>query len=105
MLKDDAAVFEPGGDLSRRELWLLALGSPFFLTILIVEVVRIWRAMQGEPLLITGLAGFDVTVQWAVSPVHFMLGMVLHAVIIVFVAVALWFQLQQWRTWLRAKRN
>lgn len=87
-----------------EKFWLLA-GSPLLLIILIVEVGRVWRALQGEPLLITGLFGRDIAVQWSTGRLFFVLGLIFHGALIAFFAAGLWFQVEQARRWFRAARK
>jgi hypothetical protein len=91
--------------LSRRERLELFLGSPLLLALLGIEIARIWRAIQGDPLLITGLTGFDVTVQWSASPYFFILGMAVHILIIMVIVGALHHQVRQGRRWRSANRH
>ena len=100
----------PGGPplkrrrISRIDAFTLVVGPPFCLTLLAVEAVRIWGAINGEPLLITGLFGFDVKVEWSDGWLPFFGGVALHAAIIAFALLALWGlydHFQRWRGWRR----
>jgi hypothetical protein len=83
----------------------LTLYSLFASTLLVVEAVRAWRAIRGQPLLITGLTGTDLTVQWSSNRGLFLLVMAIHAVIILFCAFALWLLLARGKSWLRTLRG
>jgi hypothetical protein len=89
--------------LNRGERLELFLGAPLLLVFLGVELLRIWRAFKGEPLPVTGIAGFDLIVRWSDSPLYFSLAMVLHGVIVLILVAALSHQVQQARRWVRGR--
>lgn len=96
---------KPSGVLTRRERLTLLVGAPVIAIILGLEIVRIWRALQGGPLLITGFTDPDVVVLWSDGPVLFLLGLLLHLAIVALLTGALFFQFEQARRWLRSKRE
>jgi len=96
---------KPSGVLNRRERLTLFLGTPLIATVLCFEILRIWRALQGEALLITGLTEPDISVAWFDGPILFVLGLALHLVIVLLLAAFLLYQLQQARRLARSRRG
>jgi len=96
-------AFKRRGLLSGRERFSLFIGAPLLLLILGVEVVRVARALMGEPLFITGFTEPDTMAEWSANPVLFVAGLLLHAAIISFLIGALFFQVQEGRRWLRSR--
>jgi hypothetical protein len=91
--------------LTRADKISLFVGCPLLMALLLVELSRVWRALHGEPLLITGSFGREITVQWTADRSLFILGMMMHAVILVFVTAVLWVQVGQARLWWRSVRD
>jgi hypothetical protein len=91
--------------LSRGALVAHVAAAPLLLTMLGVELVRIAAALGGAPLLITDLFGLHIDVRWSAGPVRLLLGLSLHAAIILLVLVLLWGQLGIFKLWLRTKRK
>lgn len=90
---------------SRREKVSLVIGIPLIVAMLVVEVARIRRAVIGEPLLITGLFGSDISVQWSVNALAFVLGVAFHLIILAFLLGVLWVQFDMVKRWLRLRRT
>ncbi len=104
MSKVEGSIFKRRGLLTRRERLSLFLGVPLLLVFLCVDVVRIWRAVLGEPLLITSITEPDLTVEWSSNPYLFLLGLGFHLLLVLTVTVVLWFQRYEARRWLRSRR-
>jgi hypothetical protein len=86
-------------------VWWLAAGVLWVSGLLLLEVVRVWRAMQGEPLLITGVFGSDILVQRSADQFTFVVGMTFHLLLIGVLTVALWYQLRLAQRLLRIVRR
>ena len=97
--------FKSSGILNRRERLTLFLGTPLIAAALCFEIVRIWRAFQGGPLLITRLTAPDISVAWTDGPFLFLLGLALHLAIVLLFAAFLFYQFQQARRLVRSKRG
>jgi hypothetical protein len=103
-MKVEGSRFKRRGLLTRRERISLFLGAPLLLVVLSVTVVRIYRAVLGEPLHITSIIGPDLTVEWSSNPYLFLLALGFYFVVVLILAVVLWFQLHEARRWLRSRR-
>jgi len=99
-----AAETRPHERLTVGDYVTLLLGVPVLSTVLAVELVRVWRGLNGGPLLITGLSDPEIAVRWSVSRLHFVAGLALHAVILLSVGAGLayTFTLAR-RRWLQSK--
>lgn len=104
MQKLTGKVLQQRPALSRSDLFSLFVGTPLLLALLVVEIIRVSRAVTGDALLITGVFGSDVSVQWSTGPLLFVLGAVLHLVIIVFVLGGLWAQFEIISRWRKGRR-
>jgi len=93
------------GPLSRSEAFALIVGAPFLSILLVVEGARIWGAINGAPLLITGLFGLDIAVRRSDGVLPIVLGATLHGVIILWVIASLWSLLGLFQRWLEARRH
>jgi hypothetical protein len=102
-MRDRQRTFKRRASLSVSEHFFLVLGTPLLLLFFMIELVRVARALMGEPLLITGLPQLAVTVEWSDDAVLFVAGLLMHVVIITFVGVALLSQMEKVRDWLRCK--
>jgi hypothetical protein len=98
-------TFELREPLSRRELCELMFGVPLSLGMLCVELVRIWRGFQGEPLLLTGFTDPDLTARWSESPLYFCLVLALHSVILLWLGAVLFYLFQLGRRVLASQKQ
>lgn len=105
MSKTAQRLFYRSGPLNGRERFYLVVGTPLLLLILVVELVRVGRALMGEPLLITSFPSPGTVVTWSTSPIAFIAGLVMHVGIMTFLAAALFFQVQQGRRWLSSRKK
>ena len=71
MQRPNGDVLKGRGVLSRSDVFSLIAGTPLLFALLTVEIVRLWRAVHGEPLLITGVFGSNLSVQWSTGTLAF----------------------------------
>ena len=93
------------GPPGSKESVTALLALPFLLIFLGVEIYRVWRGLAGEPLLIAGWVDPDFVVQWSASPILFILGMILHAVVITLLLLLLWGCVLEVQLWLHFRRR
>lgn len=94
MTDGNPQTLNPSEPLTRTELCELMFGLPLSLGVLWVELVRIWRVFQGEPLLLTSFTDPDFTVRWSEGPLYFTLALILHSLIVLWLAAMLFYLFQ-----------
>ena len=84
----------------RREMFWVVVALPLLLTQASVTVYRLFSALSGEELLISGW--FDISVSPASPWWHYAGGLLFHTVILLFLLALLWacgLQIQRWWFW------